>query len=202
MQPTQSLPEHYQQVGTFDISKNKRLLFLFNAVGMVGLVISSKLFMAILSWLRPEAVEQAFELEMDSLAQLLLLVGAVLVLVLVNTVLHEAIHGFFFWLFTRSRPRFAFHWTYAYAAAPDWYLPKNQYLVTALAPLLLISLMGTLLFLFVPIGYLASVWFVLVINAAGSVGDMAVAVWLLGQPATCMAQDVGNAVSLFVLEQG
>ncbi len=201
MEPTQTLPEHYRQAGTFDINKNKRLLFLFNAVGMVGLVISSMLFTTILSWLRPEAMEQAFEFEMDSLTQLGLLVGAVLVLVLVNTVLHEAIHGFFFWLFTRSRPRFAFHWTYAYAAAPDWYLPKYLYLVTALAPLVLISLIGILLFLFVPAGWLASVWFVLVINAAGSVGDLAVAVWLLRQPSTCLAQDTGSAVTLFVPEQ-
>ena len=201
MEPTQTLPQHYRQAGTFDINKNKRLLLLFNAVGMVGLVISSMLFMNILSWLRPQAVEQAFEFEMDSFTQLGLLIGVVFALVLLNTVLHEAIHGFCFWLFTRSRPRFAFHWTYAYAAAPDWYLPKYPYLATALAPLILISLIGILLFLFVPTGWLASVWFVLVINAAGSVGDLAVAVWLLRQPSTCLAQDTGSAVTLFVPEK-
>jgi len=201
MKPTQILPAHYRQVGSFDITKNKRLLVLLNFVGMVGLGVSGMLFTAILSWLRPEAVEQAFELEMDSLAQLVILIGVVFALVLLNTVLHEAIHGFFFWLFTHSRPRFAFHWTYAYAAAPDWYLLKYQYLVTALAPLLLISLIGILLFLFAPAGWLASVWFVLVINSAGSVGDLAVAIWLVWQPSTCMAQDIGNAVTLFVPEQ-
>lgn len=200
MNPTQILPAYYRQAGTFDINKNKRLLLVFNVVGMVGLAISSMLFMTVLTWLRPESVEQAFEIEMDSLTQLVLLVGVVLALVILNTVLHEAIHGFFFWLFTRSRPRFAFRWTYAYAAAPDWYLPKYPYLITALAPLFLISLIGILLFLFVPSGWLAPIWFMLVINAAGAVGDLAVAVWLLRQPSTCMTQDTGNAVTLFVPE--
>jgi len=198
MQPTQTLPGHYQKIGTVDISKDKWLMLLFNFVGIIGLVISGWLFLQILVWLRPGDAEQVFSVESSSITQVVLFLGALLALVIFNTFLHEAIHGFFFWLFTRSRPRFAFRWTYAYAAAPDWYLPKYQYLVTALAPLLLISLMGILLFLFVPTGWLASVWFVLVINAAGAVGDMAVAGWLLWQPSSCMAQDVGNAITLFV----
>jgi hypothetical protein len=201
MQSTQTLPGHYQKIGTLDISKDKRLMLLFNFVGIIGLVISGWLFLQILFWLRPGDVKQVFSVESSSITQVVLFLGVLLGLVVFNTILHEAIHGFFFWLFTRSRPRFAFHWTYAYAAAPDWYLPKKQYLVIALSPLVLISLIGILLFLFVPAGWLPSVWFVLVVNAAGAVGDLAVAVWLLRRPSTCMAQDTGSAVTLFVPEQ-
>ena len=63
---------------------------------------------------------------------------------LVMIVLHEGLHGLFFWLFTREKPKFAFKGFYAYAAMPDWYLPKKEYLITALAPLVGITLLGVL----------------------------------------------------------
>ena len=50
-------------------------------------------------------------------------------------VLHEAVHGLFFWLYTRDRPRFGFKGWYLYASAPGWYLSRNRFLVVGLSPL-------------------------------------------------------------------
>ena len=96
MQPTQTLPGHYQKIGTVDISKDKRLMLLFNFVGIIGLVISGWLFLQILVWLRPGDAEQVFSVESSSITQVVLFLGALLALVMFNTFLHEAIHGFFF----------------------------------------------------------------------------------------------------------
>jgi hypothetical protein len=49
----------------------------------------------------------------------------------------------------------------------------------------------------VPASWLLGVWFVLTMNAGGSVGDLLVAGWLLRQPPTCLAQDRGDSVTLF-----
>lgn len=201
MQATRTLPDGYRKIGTLDVSKNERLLLLLNLAGLVGLAVSGWLFLMILARLRPTVTASAFRFEIRSLGEMVLIIGAILALLVFHIILHEAIHGVFFWLFTRSQPQFAFRWVYAYAAAPDWYLPRNLFLITTLAPLVLISLAGVVLFSFAPTAWLLPIWFVLIMNAGGAVGDVLVAVWLLRQPPDCLAQDRGDAVTLFVPEK-
>src|SRR5262249_59765578 len=55
-------------------------------------------------------------------------IGAVLLACVLVPVVHEATHGVVFWALTRERPRFAFKVLYAYAVAPDWFLPSGPYL--------------------------------------------------------------------------
>jgi hypothetical protein len=201
MQASRTLPDGYRKIGTLDIKNNKRLQLLLNLAGVVGLLISGWLFLMILARLRPNDIDGVFRFEIRSLGEMVLLIGIVLVLQVVVILLHEAVHGVFFWLFTRSQPKFAFHWIYAYAAAPDWYLPRNLFLITTLAPLVLISLGGVILFTFAPAAWLLPTWFMLVLNASGAVGDIAVAVWLVRQTPACLAQDRGDAVTLFAPEK-
>lgn len=118
-----------------------------------------------------------------------------------NLVIHEGIHGIFFWLFTHSRPKFAFRGAYAYAAAPGWYIHRNPFLVTTLAPLLIISLAGLVIMRFVPAAALAAVWFIIIMNASGSVGDMLVAVWILRHTRLGCIQDQGDKVTLYLPDQ-
>ncbi len=201
MQATRTLPVGYRKIGTLDVSKNERLLLLLNLAGLVGLAFSGWLFFRILVWLRPTDTASAFRFEIRSIGGTVFLIGVVIVLMVFHIILHEAIHGLFFWLFTRSRPQFAFRWVYAYAAAPDWYIPRNLFLITTLAPLILISLAGLVVFFAAPTAWLLPAWFVIIMNAGGAVGDMLVAGWLVGQPPACLAQDRGDAVTLFVPEK-
>lgn len=199
MQPVRDLPVSYQSVGTLDITKDKRALFFLNFVGLIMLMLTGWLFIQTILWLRgPESVAKSFSLEINNAWQVVILLGSVILLTGFYVSFHEAIHGLLFWWFTHSRPLFAFRWTHAYAAAPDWYLPRNSYLVTALAPLFLITIIGLLMIVVAPPSWLAAVWFVLTMNASGSVGDLLVAGWLLRQPQTCLARDCGDSISLYV----
>lgn len=128
----------------------------------------------------------------------LLLSAAMIALVAVGViVLHEIVHGLFFWLFTGSRPVFALKIVYAYAGAPDWYLPCRQYMVVGVAPLVVITALGVLLLAVVPQGWLLPVLLFTALNAGGAVGDLGVAAWLLVQPAACLANDEGDRVTLY-----
>lgn len=196
MQPVQELPANYKKVGAIDITKDRRLLVLLNLLAVIGLVIAGWFFLRATAWLRPGALER-LSFNMSSLTDVMALLAAAIVLLALHVILHEAIHGFFFWIFTRSRPQFAFRLTHAYAAAPDWYIPRNAYLVTSLAPLVLISLGALVLLRFAPATWFLPIWFVATMNAAGSVGDIGVAAWLLLQPPTCLANDKGDAVTLY-----
>lgn len=199
MRAVQSLPSQYQTVGTLDLTKDERLLVILNLVGLAALVGFGWLFSRCIFWLRPQGTAGEFQiLQINGWSGIITLIAAILGLTALHIVIHEAIHGVFFWFFTHSRPLFAFRWYYAYAAAPDWFIPRNPFLITTLAPLVLISLGGLVILRFAPGPWLLPTWFVMSMNAAGAVGDLLVAIWLLRQPVTCLAQDCGDAVTLFV----
>jgi hypothetical protein len=112
-------------------------------------------------------------------------------------VLHEIVHGFFFWIFTKTRPLFAFKGAYAYAAAPDWYFPRSKYLVIGLAPLVVISLAGILMMPVFPLQWMWLLLVALVMNASGAVGDLAVCAWLLLKRNTLLIRDFGDVIHIY-----
>jgi hypothetical protein len=197
MKPVQELPQSYQSIGTLDLSKDRKAAIAINLAGIVLLFLFGWLFNRALLLLRGDVARNVLSFEFGSLLDL-----GVFILVALGTmglmiVVHEAIHGVFFWLFTRSRPVFAYKIWYAYATAPGWYLPRGQYLIVALAPLVIISLVGLGLMAVLPLSWLAPLLFLLIMNAAGAVGDLAVAGWLILQKPGVYAADRGDAVTLY-----
>jgi hypothetical protein len=71
-------------------------------------------------------------------------------------------------------------------------------MLVSLAPFVLLSLLGLLLLAFVPAGWFLTVISFVAFNGSGAVGDLAVFFWLLRQPSTCLAYDVGEAVTLYL----
>jgi hypothetical protein len=198
MKPTQGLPDGYRLLGTLDLSKNVRAMIIMNIIGTLLFFFFAWIFFGLTAKLRPGVPAMISVIEIGGLSDLVSILIVLLLAQAVMIVLHEGVHGLFFWLFTRGRPVFAFKGLYAYAALPGWFIPRNPYLVTCLAPLVFISLLGTLLLMVVPAGWLMPVIFVLTLNAAGATGDMAVAGWLLSTPANSFAQDYGDAFSIYV----
>ncbi len=195
MLPTQDLPSNYYPSARFTLQDTKALVMM-NSLGLVILLFSAAIFFQVLFWLRPQEAYQAFTLELN-LNQALFVLAGLLVLTVIMVLLHEAAHGVFFWLFTRCMPKFAFRGFYAYAAAPNWYLPRNAYLVTAIAPLILISLLGIFLLAIVPPGWFMPIMLVLVMNASGAVGDLWVMGMLLKSPPDALANDQGDKITIY-----
>jgi len=192
------LPEGYHSIGTLDLTKNLRLLVYLNIAGAVLLVGFYYVFIRAALWIRPEAVGQGLSASFQGLGGALhILIGVVGIYAAV-IVLHEGAHGIFLAWFTHRRPAFAFRGYYAYAAAPGWYFPRNQYMLVSLAPLVLLSLLGLVALAFVPTGWFLAVISFIAFNGSGAVGDLAVFFWLLSQPSTCLAYDVGEAVTLYL----
>lgn len=116
-------------------------------------------------------------------------------------IVHEGIHGICFWRFTGGKPKFGFKGVVAYAAAPKWYLPRRQYVVVGLAPLVGITLAGTLLLPVVPQTILPFLLVVMVFNFAGSMGDVVIVGWLLGKPRTVYINDYGDGVTAYICDE-
>jgi hypothetical protein len=212
MKPITQLPDYFIERSVLDLSKDKRLLVTLQLAGLVVLLISSWFFIWLASRLRPEIwlalsdnefIYRAADGSLVISFSLSLMAGVVLILsILVATVLmvvlHEAVHGLFFWFFTGRTPRFGFKGFYAYAAAaPGVYLPRNEYLVVGASPLVLLTLVGILVIPFIPLILMPALLFLLIGNASGSVGDILVIGWLLREPSEVLLLDVGDAMTSF-----
>ncbi len=122
---------------------------------------------------------------------------ALILSIIFMLVFHELVHGVFFWLFTRERPKFALRAGYAYAAAPGWYLPSIQYIIVGISPLIVISLICILLGILVQPALVPYFILIATFNAAGALGDMLVVIWVLRQPGNILVKDEGDKFSSF-----
>jgi hypothetical protein len=210
MKPITKLPDHFIERGVLDLSKDKRLLVILQLAGLVGLVVASWFFIWLAVQFRPEiwqalsdheilyrATDGSLVISFSVRAGVLLIVSILAATVLM-VVLHEAVHGIFFWIFTGRRPRFGFKGFYAYAAAaPGVYLPRNEYLLVGASPLVLLTLIGILIIPFIPLILMPALLFLLIGNASGSVGDILVIGWLMREPPEVLLLDVGDAMTSF-----
>lgn len=196
MEPTRTLPEGYVQTGSLDLLKNLKLMIWMNVGGLLLLAVTLAMWVWLAVQLRGPEVWGALGFSISAESGLVWIFGLIGVVVAM-LLLHEAVHGVFFWLFTGQRPVFGIGLGYAYAAAPGWYLPRLKYLWVGISPLVVISLVGTALMAVVPVAWLP--WLILLMagNASGAVGDLVVAGWLLTQPPTCLAEDRGDSIRLF-----
>ncbi len=192
MNPVQALPEGYRLAATLDMSTDRRALIGLNLAGLLLFLVDGWLFLRLFSLLRPEFDQADFS--PSFLVNLVTLLAASAFVIIV----HELVHGLFFWVFLRDRPRFGFRGAYAFAAAPGWYIPRGRYIAVGLAPLVLITLAGLAAVLVVPPGALPALWFAVTLNAAGAVGDIFIVGWLLLQPPTVLVNDLGDRFSMFL----
>lgn len=195
MRPVKNLDAEYVLAGELDVN-NRRVIIGLNLVGLALLFLFGWIFFQIASDIRPEIENPSLFSVLGGLEPLGLLLGVIIVLIA-----HELVHGFFFWIFTGDRPKFGLHIFYAYAAAPEWYLPRNYFLVVGLAPFVCLSLAGLLLLPIVPFEMVSELVLSLIFNAAGSVGDFAISGWLVSQPKTLMIHDIGPRMTFYRISE-
>jgi hypothetical protein len=205
MPPITSLPPGYRRHAVLNPFNRRRSWIGLATVGLILIGAVMVLMIQVLTlrrslqadWLE-RAVRDAALAPEPGLPALLLQAVVLVVAFYGIIVLHEAIHGAFFWLFTRRRPRFGFRDRAAFAAAdPGVFLTRNQYLAATHAPLVVITGAGLALLLVLPPGAAALVGFLMIANAAGAPSDLRVAAWLFLQPRGALVRDNG-AISVFV----
>ena len=196
------LPDHYQHYSSLNLSR-KRILLVMALVGSVLVLLFGWFFVTVALVLRPAATSILTLFTptptggFTVLLPLVWIVGALITILLV-IIVHEAVHGIVFWIFTRKRPQFGFKGLYAYAAAPKGvYMRRNPYLVVGIAPFVILTAVGLILVPLLPLGTLPFLVCFLAFNAAGAVGDGVVTAWLLRFPSTVLVEDVGDAMIIY-----
>lgn len=183
MKATTRLPEGYRLLQSIDLEKNKRQMIIVNVLAIVVGVLAA-IPMVLLA---PEEAEF-----IRGLSDLMLLVAGMFGYI----ILHEAIHGVFFWAFSHEKPRFGWKSAYAYAASDAWY-PKWPYLTIALAPVVLWGVVLAILAAVLPAEWYWMTQATQLINLSGAAGDLYVTWLLCRMPADILVQDDGVAMQVF-----
>ena len=199
-EPTKNLPANYSESGCFDLNENRGLGMILNLTGLGLLFGVGWLFMESLAFLRPEYVSTENLLIITGMREfwrgvLLLVVSFALVVLL-----REGLHWLVLWAITKDFPKLGFRGLYAYAAAPEWYLPRRAYLWQTLVPLFGITVLGVIAVVLVPLNLVPGVMLVVSLNFAMSINDLATLYWLMGKPKAALFIEDRDRVQVFAAE--
>lgn len=194
MNPTSTLPEHYEMVWELDIKNGTRLNIILQIAGLGWMLLAGAMLTGCVTWIRPN-LWQAFAIA-KSLPALAVL-GLLLLNMIITISLHELMHGLFFWLFSKQPFQLGLGPGYAYAGMPGWFFPRDQYLVIGLAPLILLSGLGLIACAFVPLSWLAMLLTGMVINVGGAIGDMYVCLRISREGQQVLIMDTGDRFQVY-----
>lgn len=198
VKPTQELPEGYGFLKDLNLAKNQQLMTGLSIASLVLFVFFGLLFLGLLAVLREDfSFGMQFSFNVGNLWTIIVPLLVLVAIIFGMVVLHEAVHGLFFWLFTGGHVKFGFKGPYAYAAAPDWYIPKLPYLIVSLAPLVVISIAGMIALLWLPESWIFPVLLLITMNASGAAGDMYAFYWVLQLPDRALIRDFGERMRSF-----
>jgi hypothetical protein len=176
---------------SIDFTKNKKLMFVINLLSVLSFPLFYLIFyyMAkILSLNTTGNILHYYEsFRILPFISLLIFVITILLVFLI----HELIHGMFFYLFTGEKPVFGYKIIYAYAGAPNWYIKKNYFHIVSISPFILITAAGFITFIFIPENYSSVVFLLVTAHAAACMGDIWVSLKLLKKPKETYINDSG-----------
>jgi len=195
MRATNYLPDNFHHLKTLDLSNSRSILWM-NLAAIPLLFLYGWLFSRLIIIFRPFNPFQngifGFFTEFSVWKLVALLLSIILMLIL-----HELVHGILFWVFTLERPNFGLRSGYAFAAAPNWYLPYQKYILVGLSPIVVISVASIILACFVVSPLIPYLLVIATFNAAGSLGDLIVVGWVLNQPKSILVKDEGDIFSSY-----
>jgi len=195
-----TLPGSHIRIWELDLARNQKAAIALNVVALPLFAVFGWIFLKLAAVIRPEIVTRLF---LDRITPNPSIFFLIFLTVVVGTmVVHEAIHGVFFWLFTRSRPVFGVKLLFAYAGAPEWYIPRNQYALIGIAPFVLITVAGFAIVAWAPLAPGQLALFGITMNAAGAVGDFYVSAKVMLQLRDVLIQDTGVGFTMYGPTEG
>jgi hypothetical protein len=184
-----TLPENYHEVYFWGI--NTRNMILLNVLSLIPLAISAALMFAwtaLIIRLRGPWPDEGILVSWAGVAILLIVIPV-----------HELIHGLAI-LWAGHKPRYGAKLSKLvfYATADNAYFWRNQYLVVALAPLVVITLAGMIGML--AVNSLTMAFYLalaVIVNAASAIGDLYMTVIALRYPKDILVRDEAEGMRVF-----
>lgn len=190
--PPGTMPSDYKEVLFWKVTQNIWRVITLNLLALpLGLIIGVAFFIFLFQFGQPPIVKFY-----NSKQELILLFLSTALVLLV----HEWVHGITMQAYG-ARPKYGIIWKglMFYASAPGYAFRRNQYLVVALAPLVVLSLLaclGILLLAGSPIVWMMPVY--AVTNGGGSIGDLWMSLMILRYPSHAYVVDERDGMRIFL----
>lgn len=191
-------PDGYRDAYYLSVTDPQKLAWL-NILSLVLLVP-----FILLMWLWTSSVQDmrgAYDTSLNAIP------GIVFWLVVIGVLpLHELVHGLAIQA-TGYTPRYGAKYTLVgkvkipyilYATADGVYFTRNQFIVIALAPVIVITLLGLLLVYILPDFMALYIGAAVVINGSGAVGDLWMTAVALRYPASALVLDEADSITIYV----
>ncbi len=185
------LPNGYNEVKKISFTENKRFSVIINIAALIVCVIMIAPMLIIVP------LETLFHISSDEDVKLLIIKMAVLALSeYLYIILHEAIHGIFIRIISGKWGKFGFKSVYAYASC-DTYLGKKEYIIIALAPIVIFGILLGVMSVLVSAEWFWVVYLVQITNISGAVGDVYVTYTITRLPKDTLIFDTGLEMTAF-----
>ena len=189
------LPEGYAEIKRVNFQKNKKLALFLNVGAAVILI--AFFFIGV------QFVPFSFSIDAENLTSALLnlikvllhLFGMLLSIFLYITA-HELVHGIYIKKYSGQKAKYGFTGMYAYAGS-DAYFNKRQYIVIALAPVVLFGLAFFLLMLLLPQEWFWHIYLLQMMNLSGAVGDLYITGLICRLPSDVLTTDKGVEMAMY-----
>jgi len=185
-----SLPNDYQEVLSWKVTKKPIRAIALNILGVLLFVIFGLVFSSLAVSLG-KLGEFRFGLSE---------IGLVFIGILLTLVLHELTHGLVMQIFG-AKPKYGIIWKgpMFYATSPEYAYHRNNYVVIALAPLIFISILVVLgMWLLQGTLWVALLGICGILNASGAVGDIWITFIVLRYANTAYVIDERDGIRLFL----
>lgn len=186
-----SLPNNYQEVLYWRLTEKPIRVIALNILGVFLCVIFGLFFSSVAASLGKLPSDGAFGPGA---------IAFVLVSIPITLVFHELVHGVVMQIFG-AKPRYGVLWKQmmVYATSPGYAYRRNNYVVIALAPFVVISALAVLGMWLLQ----GTFWVVLfgicgIINASGAVGDLWITILTLRYPAIAYIVDERDGIRVFL----
>jgi hypothetical protein len=190
-----SLPDDYQEVLSWKVTGKPFRVIALNIIGVLFFFIFGMIFSS-LAYSLGRLPEGNFGLGLGEIS--LAIAGIVL-----TFVLHELTHGLAMQMFG-ARPKYGIIWKglMLYATSPGYAYRRNNYVVIALAPFVLISTLVLLgMWILQGTTWVALLCICGIVNASGAVGDMWITMVVLRHAPTAYVMDERDGVRVFLPTQ-
>ena len=177
-----NLPDNYLLKLSVDLQNNKKQFWIVNILSFI--------LIALLTILGCLFVPFSELFTLGSIQWIIIFLG-----LLVYIVLHELVHGIFMWYYSEEKPFFGFTGAYAYAGSHCYY-NKKQYIVIALAPIVLLGIVLLILNIIFK-QYFWAIYFIQIMNISGAAGDLYVSYLFSKLPEDILIKDIGVSMDVF-----
>lgn len=193
MKTQKTLPENYVKLVEIDLQKNKKLALFVNGLAML---IAAVMFIAAAGFV---PILTLFDFS-GGFGMYFAKFGVILGGMIVYIILHELVHGIFMKAYGGIKPSYGFTGLYAYAGSKA-YFNKRNYIVIALAPIVVWGIVLAVINALVPQSWFWVVYIIQMMNISGAAGDIYVTVKFSKMPKDILINDTGVAMTVYAHEK-